>query len=50
MDELKKAFPNVWCPNCGKVRPMEFGIRPSTGRHSFATESPQPVVNKCSRT
>jgi hypothetical protein len=24
MDELTKAFPNVWCPNCGKVQPMEF--------------------------
>jgi predicted RNA methylase len=24
MDELSKAFPNVWCPNCGKVQPMVF--------------------------
>jgi len=24
MDGLSKAFPNVWCPNCGKVQPMVF--------------------------
>jgi hypothetical protein len=24
MDELSKAFPNVWCPNCGKVQLMVF--------------------------
>jgi len=26
MDELSKAFPNVWCPNCGKVQPMVFAL------------------------
>jgi hypothetical protein len=22
MDELTKAFPKAWCPNCNKVQPM----------------------------
>ena len=26
MDGLSKAFPNVWCPNCGKVQPMVFAL------------------------
>jgi hypothetical protein len=24
MDELVKAFPIVWCPNCRRVQPMVF--------------------------
>jgi phage terminase large subunit GpA-like protein len=33
MDELTKAFPNVWCPNCGKVQPMELGVMKANARN-----------------
>ena len=33
MDELTKAFPNVWCPNCNKVQPMEFATMKANDRN-----------------
>ncbi|HET9535651.1 MAG TPA: hypothetical protein VFP43_09950 [Mesorhizobium sp.] len=33
MGELTKAFPNVWCPNYGKVQPMELGVMKANARN-----------------
>jgi len=33
MDELTKAFPNVWCPNCGKVQPMKITVMKANDRN-----------------
>ena len=35
MDELTKAFPNVWCPNCNKVQPMEFATMKANDHSLF---------------
>jgi hypothetical protein len=33
MDELTKAFPNVWCPNCNKVQPMKIAVMKANDRN-----------------
>jgi phage terminase large subunit GpA-like protein len=32
--ELMKAFPNVWCPDCGKVQPMKIAIMKANDRNN----------------
>ena len=33
MDELTKAFPNVWCPNCNKVQSIEIATMKANDRN-----------------
>ena len=31
--ELKRRLPQVWCPNCGTVQPMDFALMPPDDRN-----------------
>jgi phage terminase large subunit GpA-like protein len=32
-DELIKAFPKVWCPNCGARQPVEIAVMKADNRN-----------------
>ena len=46
--ELMKAFPNVWCPDCGKVQPMKIAIMKANDRNNHdAADIPVQRMQTC---